>query len=259
MSLFAKALWEQRRSLPTWALGLATLILLESALWPSMRDMPDLSSYLEEFPPALQELFAIDQMATGAGFLNAELFSLMLPLVVIVFGIGLGARLVAGEQEAGTLDLLLVTPLTTTRFLLTQAGALAYSVLLLGAVVLSATLGGSALFDLGVSPRAALAGALSVVLLGLAFGMVALVAGALTGSRGLAVAVASGLALAAYLLYVAGMFVDGIAPWHELSPFHLALQSGPLVPSLPWSFLWLGLVPVGLLAACLPVWDRRDL
>lgn len=258
-TVFRKALWEQRRSLPSWALGVATLIVLEAALWPSMRSMAGLEDYLAEFPPALQELFAIDEMSTGTGFLNAELFSLMLPLAFIVFGIGLGARLIAGEQEMGTLDLLLVTPLTTTRLLLQDAAALVLSVGVLGLTVLTSTMIGSTWFDLGIEAGAALAGATAMFLLGIEFGLLALVTGALTGRRGLAVALAAGLALAAYLLYVAGLFVDDWAEWRAFSPFDQALHAGPLATGMPGSFAWLAAVPLATVAVALPLWGRRDL
>ena len=40
-------------------------------------------------------------MTSGLGFLNAELFSLMLPVLFLIYAIARGARLVAGEEEAG--------------------------------------------------------------------------------------------------------------------------------------------------------------
>jgi len=257
-SVYAKALWDQRKALPAWASAVAFGILLEAAMWPSIKDMPSLDAYLKDFPDALKELFSIDQMATGAGFLNAELFTLMLPMIFIIFGITRGSRMIAGEEEAGTLDLMLVTPLSTTKLLLHEALALATSLAGLGAVVWLSTMAGSAAFGLGVSPWAAGAGALAVALLGLEFGMAALVTGALTGSRGLALGVPSALALGAYVLYVGGLFVDGLSGWRGWSPFEQALHSGPLAATLPGSFAWLALAPLVLVAATVPVWCRRD-
>lgn len=235
------------------------MVFLEAAMWPSMADMPALDDYLEDFPTALKEVFSIDQMSTGQGFLNAELFTLVLPMLFLVFGITRGARMIAGEEEAGTLDLLLVTPLSTTRFLLEEVLALVTSVVALGAGVLAATLVGSAAFGLGVSPLAAFAGSLASTLLGIEFGTVALVVGALTGHRGLALGVTSGLALASYVLFVAGLFVDSLASWRSISPFHQALHAGPLASDLPASYLWLVVVPLTACLAALPQWSRRDI
>lgn len=258
-TIFTKALWEQRHSLPGWSLGIGFLILLESALWPSMREMTGLEGYLDEFPAALKELFAIDQMSTGAGFLDAELFSLMLPLMFLVAGVTLGARLIAGEQENGTLDLLLVTPLTTVRLLLESALALVVSMMGLGAVTWLSLVSADKAFDLGITVSAGAAAALAMTLLGAEFGLLTLVAGALTGRRGLALGVGAALALGSYVLYVGGIFVTALAEWSAWSPFHQALHDGALRGGLETSFVWLALTPLVALTAAAPLWHRRDL
>jgi ABC-2 type transport system permease protein len=38
-TIFAKSVHDQRRSLAGWGVGLALLVLLETALWPSIRNM----------------------------------------------------------------------------------------------------------------------------------------------------------------------------------------------------------------------------
>lgn len=257
-SILQKALWDQRRSLPFWASGLVLTILLEAALWPSMAGMPSLDEYLQELPAGLREVFAMDQMSTGSGFLNAELFTLVLPMMFLVYGISRGARMLAGEEEAGTLDLLLVTPLSTTRLLVQEALALLIGIAVLGSVVLIATVMGSQAFGLGISVRSAAVGATALVLLGLEFGVLALVTGALTGRRRTALAVPTALVLAAYLFYVAGAFVDQLRPWRGLSPFDQALHGGPLASQVPGSFCWLLLPPLAAVILALPLWARRD-
>jgi ABC-2 type transport system permease protein len=258
-SVFSKALWERRRSLLGWSSALAALILLESALWPSMQSMSGLDDYLAEFPEPLKEAFGIDQMSTGTGFLNAELFSLMLPLLFIAFAISHGAKLIAGEEENGGLDLLLVTPLTTARLLLESLLALVTALGVLAVVVLASTVAGSAVFGLEVAPGAAAAGALSVWLLGVEFGVVALVAGALTGRKGIATAAPAALALVAYVLFIGGAFVEQLASWRGFSPFDRALHAGPLAATVPGSLIWLAVVPAGCVLVALPLWGRRDI
>jgi ABC-2 type transport system permease protein len=221
--------------------------------------MASLDSYLAELPDALKDVFSIDQMSTGTGFLNAELFSLMLPLLFVVFGVTRGARLIAGEEEAGTLDLLLVTRLSTTQLLLGEALALAVGMVALGGATVVGTLAGSALFGLDVSATSALAGASACALLGLVHGAIALTAGAVLGRRGPAIGVATAAALAAYVLYVGGLFVEGLSDVRVVSPFHLALHAGPLADVLPASFLPLLLAPALLVVLALPVWARRDI
>ena len=111
-TVFLKSLRDQRRALVGWSVGLVLLVLLEAALWPSIRDMPDLH-------PVPGRLPRVDAHALWPrGFRHrhrlpdAELFSALLPILFIVFAVGRGARAVAGEEEAGTLEVLLVTPVS---------------------------------------------------------------------------------------------------------------------------------------------------
>ncbi|NYD43677.1 ABC transporter permease subunit [Nocardioides panaciterrulae] len=258
-SVYLKSLRDHRHGLLGWSAGLALLVLTESLIWPSFRDVPDLERLFAQYPDYLQRLFDVSAMTSGRGFINAELYTLLLPALFLVHAIGRGARLVAGEEESGTLDVLLVTPLSTRRILLEKALALVSTVLLLGLALYVATLGCSWAIGLGIGPVDTLEGCLAMVLLGSEFGLLALGVGAATGRRSLAVAVPAAAAVAAYVLYVAGLVVEGVDPWQHLSPMEQALASGPLGGGLPLDFLWLALGSLLLLLLTLPALDRRDI
>ncbi len=258
-NVFLKSLRDQRRALVGWGIGIVALVVLESALWPSIRDMPDLKTFLANYPEAMRKLFKLEDFGTGAGFLNIELFSTMLPVLFIIFGVGRGARMIAGEEESGSLDVLLVTPVSPIRLLLQQAAALATTLATLGAVLYVAVLGCSLAFGLGI-PAADLAGAtLAMVLLGLELGWLALAVGAAFGKRALALGVAATAAVAAYVLYAAGELVSGLHAWQPLSPFHQALTGGPLGAGLPLAYAWMPVAAAVVLAAVLPMFNRRDI
>ena len=258
-NVFTKTLRDQRRSLLGWSIGIAALILVEGALWPSVRDMPNLDEFLANYPDALKEAFNLGAMTTGTGFLNAELYTLVLPILFLVFGISRGAKLVAGEEEAGTLEVVLVTPLSTTRLLLEKAAGLLVGLCVLGGVAGASTLLASAIFSMGVSTSSVAAGSLSMVLLGLEYGFLALAVGAMTGRRSLAVGLPSVAAVGAYVLYVGGLMVDSLSAWLPWSPFHQALAEGPLAAGLPPRFVWMVLGAVVVVAVAAPVFAHRDI
>ncbi len=52
------------------------------------------------------------------GYLNSQLFFLMLPIILGIFAISLGSDALAGEEGRGTLDLLLSTPLSRRKAVL---------------------------------------------------------------------------------------------------------------------------------------------
>ncbi|MFX0577857.1 ABC transporter permease subunit [Nocardia nepalensis] len=258
-TVFTKCLRDQRRGLIGWSIGIASLVLLESAIWPSFSNMSGMQEFLKNYPEALRKLFNLDQFVTGAGFLNAELFSMLLPILFLVFAIGRGARGVAREEEDGTLEVLLMNGVSPIRLALEQAGVVIASVGVL-AIVLFGSLGvASAVFGLGVSIGAAATGALSMALLGIEYGLIAAAVGAATGRRVVALGAAAVLAVGAYVLYVASKLVAAVRPWGPWSPFHQAIEGGPLGAGLSVAYLWPALVGIGCLLVALPVFDRRDI
>ena len=65
----------------------------------------------------------------GAGFLNAEMFSMMVPLVLIAVACSGAAAATAGEEDRGTADLLLSMPLSRGRVIFAKALAMVIAVL----------------------------------------------------------------------------------------------------------------------------------
>ncbi len=201
-------------------------------------------------------MFKIDQFATNAGFLNGELYSLVLPILFLVFGIGRGARSVAGEEETGTLEVLVTTRVSPIGLILHRAAALAVLVIGLGAVLFASVIVLSPVFALDIGAGEAATGSVAMALLGIEFGWLAL---AVTGRHVVATAVAAALAVAAYVLYAAGGLVDAVRPWRDVSPFYQALDGGPLGAGFPLAYMWMPAAAVVFLAATLPVFDRRDI
>lgn len=255
--VFRKSMYDQRRTLIYWALGIAALMLLMALLWPTVRDVYD-ETVLQAYPQELREVFGLDTFGSGAGYLNVEVFSIMLPIVFIVFGIGRGARLIAGEEREGVLEPILVTPASRTRILLEKAAALAVGVVALGIALFAVTLVGSLLVDMEVPVGDAAIGALSMTLLGLYAGWLALAIGAATGRRDRAIAGASIILIAAYVLHVVGALVDEVEPWRIVSPITQAIAEGPLNPSIPAAFGALALVAIAFVALAIPLFAARD-
>lgn len=257
-SVFLKTLRDQYRGLIGWAIGVTALVVVMALIWPSLREIPDLEGLLANYPEVLRELFDVEAITTGPGFLNAELFSIILPAMFLVFAIGRGARLVAGEEQAGTLEVLLTTPVPRIRILLEKAAALAVSVVVLGAVLTVSMTASAAIFGMDVPLGESAVASLAMVLLGLEHGWLALAVGAATGRRALSIAVAGAVAVAGYVLFVVGALVDSVEPWRGVSPFQQALEGGPIGGGLVIGFVWMALAAVVVLAAGVPAFHRRD-
>lgn len=258
-NVFLKTLRDWRRSMVGWSTGMVVLVVIIAAIWPSMRDMPNLDEFLASYPEPLRELFNIEAITTGAGFMNAELFSFMLPTLFLVFGISRGARAVAGEEENGTLEVLLVTPVSRLRVLLDKATALAVATTALGAVLFVSMALAAAAAGMGIAVGEIASGSLATVLLGIEYGWLALAIGAAGAGRAATLGIASTAAVAGYVLYVLGEFVEVFEPWQVLSPFDQALSTGPLGGGLPLTYLWMALAAAVAVAVAAPVFERRDI
>lgn len=256
-SVFAKALRDQRRGLLGWGIGTAATVLVMAAIWPSFSEA-DVNALLESYPSDLLDAFNVTAMDTGVGFLNAELFSIVLPAMFIVYAVGRGSRLLAGEEEAGTLAIVLTMPITRARVLVHKAAGLAAGLGVLALVLAAAIVVASPVFGMDVPVRDTLLGALTQWFIGLEFGLSALALAAATGRRALAIGVPAALAAGTYLAHLVAQLVDSLHWLRWISPFHAATTGGPLGPDLPalaWTMPLVGLVALAIAA---PVLHSRD-
>lgn len=256
--VLAKTLRDQRRAIAGWGAGIVATVAIMAALWPSVREMFD-DEMLADFPEVMQRLFDLETMATAAGFFNIELFSIVMPAVLIAYGIGRGSRLVAGEEQDGTLELVIVTPVSRSRILLDKAAGLAIGTAALGAALGVTIVVASAVVGMAIPTTHVAIGAVAMILIGVQHGWLALAVGAATGRRALAIAVAGVWAVSGYLLHVLGALVDAVAPWQRLSPFTQAIGAGPVSGDVPIGFVWLAVSSIAFVAAALPLFERRDI
>jgi ABC-2 type transport system permease protein len=256
-SVLTKTVRDALRGLVWWSLGVAGIVLLVVLFWPSVRDSPELVRFAREAPEALKAFTGgtLD-FATPVGYLETRLFGLLIPILFLVYAIGAGARAIAGEEEAGTLDLLLALPLSRRRLVLEKLGALVLQLGVLGLVLLVLVLGSAELVSMDVPAGRIAAAVVTVYLLGLAHGALAAAVGAGTGSRALALGAAAAVAVGGYLLDSLGAIVDALEPWQVLSPFDWAGR--PLRDGLGSGAAVLAVAALAAGAAALPLFDRRD-
>jgi ABC-2 type transport system permease protein len=259
--ILVESIRERARSLAWWALGLVLLVGVNVAFYPSVRDDEALSDYAKDLPESLRALFAGGELdlASPVGYLNSQVFALTAPLVLFVFAIGGGSGAVAGEEERGTLDLLLAHPLRRRDYVLQRFAALTTQIALLGLALLVAVALGSAAVDLEIGLDRLVAATVSVTLLALFVGSLALAVGALVPGRARAIAIAAGVAVAAWLLDGLGQAVGPLEPWRPLSPYYQALGQNPLRNGAPWGgWTILVLATVALAALGALGLGRRD-
>jgi ABC-2 type transport system permease protein len=261
-NIILKTLRDRRRSLLFWGIGFILLAVILVSFFPVIRDAPFISEYLESFPEEFLALFAgeVTDYTSPEGYLNGEVFFLMYPLLLLVFGIGFGSSTIAGEEERGTLDLLLSNPLQRWRVILEKFIAMLACTLLL-AIIFWATLAiGGAAIDMGLNLLRLAAVCFSGFLLAIALGTASLAVGCARGKASLSLGVGGALAVYAYMLNALAPMIDWLEPFQILSPFYFYIDANPLANGLNalHAAVLIGLTVVFMVIAIV-TFERRDL
>lgn len=228
--LVRRGVLDHRRALVGWCVGIAAYVALVASIFPSIESSPELNDLIESYPDILKSLFGIAEggnLTSGAGYLDVELFSFMLPLLVLVLAIGSGARTLAGEEDAGRLELVLAYPVRRRSAVLAKGAALAVEVLLACAAATITIFAFDQLLGLEISSAHIGSAFFSLAAVGLFYGWLALAVGAAHPSRGLAVGLAAGTAAADYLVGGLHELAGWLDPFRFVSPFWL-VGSSPL-------------------------------
>jgi ABC-2 type transport system permease protein len=135
-TVFRYTLLRLRGQIIGWGLALAALALLVASLYDAALQMrAQLEQLLDTLPSELMMFVGgVDRVFSPAGFLDTRFFSIM-PLLLGVFAVIFGSGLIAGDEENGTLDLILAHPVR--RFDLIAGRWLAFCVALLGILAMA--------------------------------------------------------------------------------------------------------------------------
>lgn len=260
--VFRRGVRDHRRALAAWCAGIVAYAALIAAIFPSVQGSPEFDKLVESYPDALKALFGLGEggsITSGAGYLDVELFSLMLPLLVLVLAIGSGARTFAGEEDAGRLELPLSYPVRRSSVVLAKACALAVEVVAACAAAAAAIMILDPLVGLDLSTWNLLQAVASLAALGIFFGWLALAVGAALPSRALAIGVPAGLAAGAYLVGGLHSLAGWLDPFRVLSPFWL-VGTAPLRNGVDGlGMLVVAVTSIVVLAAGAWSVERRDL
>ena len=258
-NVFTKTLWDARRSLLGWALAISAVAAMYAAFWPSV-NTPQMQQALGNYPQGVLEALNYNDLASPAGYLGSSVYGLLVPLLVAVFAIDWGTRAVAGDEEAGTLDLLLAHPVSRTRLALQRFAALITALTLVGALLLLAMLAIAGPAQLqGITASEFAAATAQLALFGACLGALAFAVGAATGRKALALGASAGVAVLAYLANGVFPQLQGLEWTRDLSPWHWYLGGEPLKNGLQaGDALLLLVVTLVLVAAGTLLFNRRD-
>ncbi|MHC4452096.1 MAG: ABC transporter permease subunit [Planctomycetota bacterium] len=263
-TLTGTAVWERRRGLVWWMLGLYGMAAGTMAFWPTIRRDPGVfAGLMDSVPKEFFAMFGVSDpslMLTAGGFLSSRLYSSIGLVLAIAYGIGFGTRAVAGNERAGHLELLLGLPVSRTHLVRSRLAAMVILLTLLCGGLGFAIWIGDAALDLGIRTESILAANTGLFLIALLFGTIALAIGSATGRPSLARGAAIAVAFGGFILNALGVYSDWFAPLRPLSPFAWYLGSNPpLTRGFDEGHLVLAAASLALAAVAVATVGRRDI
>src|SRR5712691_9220576 len=228
-SVYLKTLRDFRIAILGWGVGMGLLMYVVLAAVPSLVATPAARASLVSLAGSfswIAEPIAVD---TPGGYVTWK-YGLTL-LIIAIWPLLVCSRMLRGEEERGSLDVLLSLPRGRVRLVLEKLAAVWTALLLMGLLIaLLAFAGGKSVSaDFGLGD--ALLFGLNVALICGVFGAIALLISQFTQERGTASGLTGGLLLVFIVLDMVHRVVPNTEWLSRLSPVYYYNLSKPLVPA----------------------------
>lgn len=257
-SLLAKTFTSYQGLLSVVAgLMFAYMGLLVGALYSVMEDT--VKSLSGALPKQLLVLVGGTDMSTAAGFYQTETLGLMAPIAVILVGIVVSGRAIAGEEMDRHMGLLLAQPISRAAIVGDTALVMLGYVAIVSLATVAGIAGGSLLGGLDMNLWRIAQTGLMIFALGAVFGGLALALSAGTGKPSVVTFATVGVAAVAYFGN-SMLTLAGAEAWTKLSPFYYYGAAEPLANGANWGHLAILLIIAAVpIAAAFSLFQRRDL
>jgi ABC-2 type transport system permease protein len=256
----ARGLGAVRRSMLWWLLGIVVFNLVNVAFWPSLKDSDTLTA-LEQSSGDLLEAFGAAGIATPAGYLDGQVYALLLPLLLSGMAVAMVTALTAGDEDGGRLELLHALPVSRPVLWLGRLAAVVIAVVVVTATVTLVMVPSLPLFELdGVSISRVFWATVACGLLALFHASVGYALAGAGASRGMAAGGAIVVLVVGYMAAFVLPLADALRDARSLSPWYWAIGVQPVTDGVSAARLVVLLVTSAVLVA-VGTWrlGRRDI
>lgn len=258
LPLLRRQLSESWRGLIGWALGLAGVVGMYLPLYSTIGGNPEFRAIIESLPPELVAALSYDQITTGAGYTQGTVHGLIGFVLVTIAAVAWGSSIIAGDEERGTLEIVLAHGVGRAQLVLERFAAIALKLIALAVLLGLMVVALNEPAALGLSLEGIVAGSVALLGLGLLTATVGTLAGAIVGRSTIAVSAAAGVAVLGYALNALGNQNPDLEWMHAFSPYFWAFGANPLAEGFdPLMGLLFAVSAVALTAAVL-AFRRRD-
>jgi ABC-2 type transport system permease protein len=262
-TVFGKSLWDRRRSVFLWGLGLGSITFLTFAAWPAIASDSDaLEGVMNAMPQELLAMFGLtnpEALSTPEGFVSSRTYGSIGPIVLIVFTLTALTVLIAKEESTGRMDMVLATPTLRRRLLIDKSSAVAALTAVVVSVLLVIGVIADSVYETDISIVNMVAANAGLALLGLAFWGIAVALWSTVGPSA-AVGITSAFGVVAWFLNGLGSFVDVLGPFRWISPFFWYLgDTVPLAKGFTLGYLALAGLALAGTAIAVARFESKDL
>lgn len=261
-AIFRWSLWQRRMSTLWWSIGVSAFTTLNMVFYPSFKDQAaELQKSFDNLPDTAVQLFGgSTDFFSPVGFLNSQIFFIMLPLLLGILAINLGSGLLAREEQDHTIESLLARPIKRSQLLLGKALSGAVQIAAVAAVNLLVTLIIAHLVELTVPTKNIVVTSLVCYLLALSFGSIAFAISAFGKARVASFGVAAAIAFGGYVVSSLAGTVDWLKAPSKIFSFHYYKSEAMLQGQFYWSdVIFLAAVIIGGVVLAILAFRNRDL
>lgn len=261
LKLFGFEVRIRRGAILSWGLGLAGFAFIYLPFFPTVQEQFTNINF-EEI--ALYQALGNFSMATFEGYFASTVLQFFAVLFAI-YAVSNGTATLAGEEDAGTLELIAALPLRRAQIVLAKALAMIVSGIAILAIasvfVMAAVAIVASQVDIGLTPLEALPAVWYSFPITIFFMMISLFFGAFFPNRRVASTAGTFLVIGSYFgNNLAGM-VDGLEPLKPFLPFNYYTPSAEFfTEGIPWGDALILLAAAGVfLVLAVIAFERRNL
>lgn len=223
LALINKELYQRRWALFGYSFAAISFLLLYILIYPSFQsEMAKFNQLLEAYPKALLQAFNIEQLqlSTFEGYISAEHFSFVWPLMAIFLSMSLAGVAFAGEVEKGTMAFLLSQPISRARIFIAKYLAAVLAILLFVVLSVVAIIPLAGIQNISVNAGNILKTAAISLLFAWAIYALSAMVSSVTSERSKSYFAVGGLLLIMYVANVVSGLVSGLDWLKFVSFFH---------------------------------------
>jgi ABC-2 type transport system permease protein len=255
--LMRKTWRDDRRAIIGWPVGVGLFTAVYTGFYSQFQGAAELKQ--NALPQGMLDFLGIADMLSPAGYLQATVFSLIGPLLVLMCAVTLSARTIARPEEDGGMELLLANPLSRKAFATQRLAAAATVITVVAAVPWIVLTFLVPAIGMNVPLGNVAATGAGLVALAWCFTGIAFLAGAMTGKRAAVLTVTGVIGVATYMANALSNLSENWSWLKWLSPFYYFIGTDPLHTGWhPWALLLLAGVGAVACVAGVILFDRRD-